>query len=233
MTTPFEHLLSPSGAPFQPPDDVIAWLRGKTPAELSAIEVMSEGSRVPRPLFPDALRYRNARGESCEIPVLFKLPNDDDFAGATQDACAHVAKLAGVKDRKLTPAEAKELVGPIRFENFDTAAVVARCALEPKAPHPPAFMLFLLLADIGPDGIADAFDRLNILQRTWSVRAASLTEAQFWGLCAEIARVRNIGPLGGLAPALQGAFMVRAAEMSLAYRTLSSSSGSNPDSTPE
>lgn len=230
MTT-LEHLLSPTGAPFQPPDDVIAWLRGKTPEQLNAIEVMSEGSRIPRPLFPDVLRYRNARGESCEIPILFKLPNDDDLAGATADACAHVAKLAKVP--KLTPTEARELVGGVRFENFETAAVVARCALEPKPPHPPAFLLFLLIADIGPDGIADAFDRMNLLRATWSVRASTMTEAQFWGVCAEIARVRNISPLAGCAPGLQNAIAVQMAEMSLGYRKLSSSSGSNDSSTPE
>lgn len=233
MTTPFEHLLSPTGAPFQPPDDVIAWFRGKTPAELRAIEVLAEGSRVPRALFPDVLRYRNARGESCEIPILFKLPNDDDFEQATRDACEHVAKKHGVKDRKITPNEARELVGPVRFENYDTAAVISLCALEPKPPHPRAFLLWLLLLDIGPDGIADAFDRLNLLRAAWSVRASTMSEGQFWGVCAEIARVRNISPLAGCAPGLQSAIAVQMAEMSLAYRKLSSSSGSSPPSTPE
>jgi len=91
----------------------------------------------------------------------------------------------------------------------------------------------LLLADFLPDSIADAYERIELLRRTWSIRASSLTEAQFWGLCAELARVKNISPLAGLAPALQGAFMVRLAEISLSYRTLRSSSGSSDSSTQE
>ena len=231
MTT-FAHVPSLTAPPFQPPDDVIAWLRGKTPEELHAIEHPTGDGRIPRVLFPDVLRYRNSRGESCEVPVLFKIPTDDDLAAATAEAVKHVAERIA-KVPKLTRAEAVDLVGPARFENFDTAALVSICALDPKNPAVRAYQLWLLLADFLPDSIADAFERIELLRRTWSIRASSLTEAQFWGLCAELARVKNISPLAGLAPALQGAFMVRLAEMSMNCRMKHSSSGSSDSSTPE
>ena len=232
MTTDFAHALSPTAPPFQPPDDVLAWLRGKTPEELHAIEHAGTDGRIPRVLYADVLRYRNAKGESCEVPVLFKIPTDEDLAAATAEAVKHVAeKIARVP--KLTRAEAIDLIGPTRFENFDTAALVSICALDPKNPATRAYLLPLLLADFLPDSIADAYERIELLRRTWSIRASSLTEAQFWGLCAELARVKNISPLAGLAPALQGAFMVRLAEISLSYRTLRSSSGSSDSSTQE
>lgn len=228
----FEHLLAPNPLPSQPPEDVIAWLRGKTREELKAIEIPGSEGGMPQQRFPDALRYRRGNGDECSIPVLFKIPNDDDNDDAAQEAIRYIAKKRGDPSIR-TQAQAIEQVGAIRFANFETAAIVSLCTFDVKPPHPRAYLLPLLLHDFPADLIQDAFDRIELLRRTWTVRVSSLTEAQFWAYCAEIARCRNISPLAGLASALQDALMVRMANESLSYRMSLSSSGSNDSSTPE
>lgn len=226
MSDPFQHRSSPNAPPFQPDEDVITWLRGKTPAELNAIEVIERDAVVPTSLFPDVIRYRNGRGEPCEVAVLLKIPTEPDFVTATADAVKFVAHAHKGKEVE-TPDQAKALVGALRFENLDTAAIVALCARDPKPPHGRLYLLHVLAQSFPPSSIADAFERLEMLRRAWDVRVGELTEVQFWAFTAEIARVRNIGPLAALAPALQGAFITRQAVELRALRTLVSSAGSN------
>lgn len=243
----FAHQLSELQTP-QPTDDLEAWIRGKTPAQLQAIEVhepcpVCRGSTrqgeercdacdgtgkapIPTPLFPDALRYRDGMGKVCELGVYFKIPGEDDLGQATKDAVAYVAHLH--KGKKVeTPDQARELVGAMRFESYDNAAVVALCTRSRRAPHGREYMLHVLLKSIPPTTIAAAFERLSQLRRLWDVSVGELSEGQFWGFVKEVARVRNISPLGVLVPALQSAFIVRLAYELQASLTPSSSSGSS------
>lgn len=220
------HAPSTTGAPSQPAPDVLAWLRGKTLADWKTIEILDPGAAIPTQLFHDVIRHRNGKGEQCETPVLFKIPTEDDMAIATGDAVAHVARISKAKDIT-TPEQAMALVGKVRFVNFETAAVVAICVRSPEPPHGRRYLLNVLVQSFLPGSIADAFDRLDMLRRTWDVRVGDITEEQAWAFMAEIARVRNIGPLAVLDAALQNAFIVRAADICLTSRTSPSSAGSS------
>lgn len=227
----YPHKLAEHPAPHQPPEDVLAWLRGKTPAELNAIEATDPESKIPYPLFPDVMRYRNAKGEICEVPVMLKIPRENDLARATREAVQHVAGMHKGKNVE-TPDQARELVGATRFENFDTAALVALCAREVQPPHQQAYLLRTLVGTFDPSTIQDVFERLDMLRRTWDVRVGEITEEQLWGFVLEVARVRNLSPLAVLVPALQGGFILRVVCELAAYRMSKSSSGSSEPSTP-
>ena len=101
-----------------------------------------------------------------------------------------------------------------------------------RAPHGREYLLQVLVDTHLPQTIHDAFERLDILYRLWDVRVGTVTEEQFWAIAAEVARVRNVSPLAVLAPALQRAFITRAACELMNYRTSSLSSGSPIESTP-
>lgn len=249
MTT-FPHQISD----VQPPqgEEALSWIRGQTPEQLGAIDVHEpcplckgttrardgggacggcDGSGkapIPTPLFPDALRYRDGRGVVCELPVLLKIPGEDDLGQATKDAVGFVAHLHSGKKVE-TPEQARELVGDLRFASYDNAAVVALCVRSRKAPHPREYLLHVLLKSIPPTTISATFERLSQLRRLWDVQVHELTEGQFWGFVEEVARRRNISPLGVLVPGLQSAFIVRLALELKASRQPSSSSGSSTE----
>ena len=237
--------------PQQPPDDVLDWLRGKTPEELHAIEAHEpcatcrgvrasecldcDGSgkaAVPRTLFPESIRYRDRRGKVVEEPALLTFPREDDLLQAAREAVAHVAKLHPKKPCD-TPGEARALVGEVRYENLENAAVVALCVRNVAPPHVRAYKLHVMLQTFDSDTIVDVFNRIGVLQKLWSVRVSQLTEAQFWGFCAEVARVENASPLVVLDAGLLNAFVVRQACELTAFRTCKSCSGCSHDSTQE
>ena len=240
--------------PSQPSDDVLAWLKGKTLADLKAIEVFPPCAQckglktyekepcqlcdatgiasVPRQFIPDVLRWRAANGEMREQPITFVIPDEDDYLRATREAVKHVAFHHRGETIK-TPDQAREFVGATRFENLDNAALVALCVRSPKPPFGQVYMLHVLLKTHLPNTIFDAFTRLDLLFKLYKVTVAELTEAQFWGGCAEIARVRNIGFFGVLDPALQAPFIVRLAAELQKCRIELSGSGSSTASTQE
>ena len=248
MTTP------PDQIPHQPSEDVAAWMRGKTLADLRAIEVFPpcalckglktfEGApcavcdatgiaRVPRQFVPEVLRWRGADGAVKEEPITFAIPEEDDYLRATRDAVKHVAMLYKGETIK-TPDQAREYVGAARFESLDSAALVALCVRSPKAPYGQIYMLHVLLKTHLPSTVADAFTRLDLLFKLYKVTVSELTEMQFWTGASEIARVRNIGFFGALDHALQVPFIVRLAAELAKCRIELSGSGSSTRSTPE
>ncbi len=236
--------------PQQPPDDVLDWLRGKTPEELHAIEAHEpcatcrggggpcEDCRgtgkasAPRRFFPEALRYRNAAGKIVEERVLLVIPLEDDLADATREAVAHVAAKYP-KEVVKTPAHARELIGEVRFELLDIFALVSLCVRNVAPPHIRAYKLHTLLRTFDPSTLNDVFGRIDMLRRLWDVRVSQINENQFWGLCAELARVRNASPFVALDPGLHGPSISRLAVELHAYRTCSSCSGCKMHSSPE
>lgn len=233
MTT-FPHQISDAQPPFADTnaEEVVAWIRGKTPADLNAIEFMDRDALVPTTLFPETIRYRNAAGVICETHVMLKIPYEDDLAYGTQLAVQHVAGLH--KGRKIeTPEQAREYVGTIRFEAFETAAILSQCVRSTKPPHIYEYKLHVFLKTFPPTTIADLWDRLSMLRRLWDVRVSELSEEHFWAFAKEIARVKNIGPLAVLAPALQSVFICRLAAELTAQRTSNFSFGSPEESTRE
>lgn len=236
--------------PQQPPDDVLDWLRGKTAADLKAQEAHepcsacrgrdsascpdcggSGKSSVPRVFFPEALRYRNAAGKIIEEPVLYVTPREPDFQTATDEAVAYVAMRRGRKDID-TPEKARAAWGEVRFESLENAAIVALCVRNRQPPHIRAYKLHTLIDTFEPTTINDVFNRLGFLRKLWDVRVHQLTEAQFWGFCAEVARVQNVGPLVVLDDGLHAAFVERLASELHSYRTCKSCSGCREHSTP-
>lgn len=237
---------SPIQIPQQSGEDVFAWLKGKTPAELNAIEAHepcacragpfgkpvadcpdcggSGKAGIPRLFFPEALRYRNKAGTIVEERVMFVIPREDDLSLATREAVEHVQRQYP-KRKVETPAQARELIGEIRFELLDTFALVSLCVRHRDPPHGRAYKLHVFLATFDPTTINDAFGRIEMLRRLWDVRVSELDEEQFWALAAEIARVKNTSPFAVLAPGLHEPFITRLACELHVSRTGKSSTG--------
>jgi hypothetical protein len=245
---------TPIQIPQQPPDDVLAWLRGRTIEQLGAIDAREQcvcrlkhlgnadpdcpecnGSGVAGPMrrfFPDALRYRDALGKIVEEPVYLVIPREDDYGDATDEAVEHVAKRHPKATVK-TPAQAREAIGEERFYLLDIFALVSLCVRNRRAPHARAYKLNTLLQTYEPSTLNDAYGRIRTLERLWDVRVSHLTEDQFWALCAEIARVKNTSPFVVLAPALHEPCIARLASELHDFRTCKSCSGCKGHSTPE
>jgi hypothetical protein len=241
----------PVQIPQQPPDDVLDWLRGRTAADLAAIEALEpcatcRGSKsaadcpdcagtgkasVPRVFFPDAIRYRDGRGKIVEERVLFTIPREPDLEQATRETIEHVARSRGRKDIDTADA-ARALIGEVRFASLENAAIVGLCVRNPIPPHVRAYKLHVLIQTFDPTVIADVFNRIGMLRKLWDVRVHHLTEAQFWGFCAEVARVQNTSPLVVLDEGLQEAFVEKLACDLHAYRTCKSCSGCKDHSMP-
>ena len=249
MTTP--ETFTP--IPFQPdPAEAFAWLRGKTPEELQAIEVAEPcawclGSTVragktceacggagkagTSVLFPGALAYRDKLGREVREPVLWKIPSEVELTRATKEALAFV-RLENPGAKVETIAQAQAIVGEQRFLALENAATVCLCARTTTAPHGRAYLLPVFL-QLPTTMQRNAFFELDTLQKLWDVRVGELTEGQFWAFTAEIARVRNISPFAVLALDLQAPFIVRLACELSKRATSNSPSGSPTDSTPE
>lgn len=226
---------------------MLEWLRGKTVADLKAIEahevcssclgtkrtpsgpcVDCEGTgreSAPRNFFPESLRYRGPRGDVIEEPVLLVIPREDDLANATKEAVAHVARM--YPDSKVkTPAQATELVGDIRFTLFEGFAQLAICVRNVQAPHIRAYIsLHHMLRRFDPSTLNDAYARLDMIRKLWDVRVRQLDEEQFWAVASEVARVKNTSPLVVLDPALHEPFVTRLAAEAMRSRTGKSSTG--------
>lgn len=217
--------------PIQPDQDALAWLRGRTIEELKAIEIDEPDSPIPTLLFPEPMRYRNARGEQMEIPTLLKIPRDDDHTTGTINAVAWVAKKFNEPACR-TPARARELLGSEGYySHLERCATLCLVLRNPKNPTLPAFLLDVFLKTFETPSIKDIWERAETLSRIFDPRLGQLTEAQFWQLAAEVARVRNASPLFVLAPASLSDFITRAGAELTRFRTLSSSSSSSTGST--
>jgi hypothetical protein len=246
----------PIQIPQQPDDEVIAFLRGKTPEELNAIEAhelcpgcngakvqpgtsdpcaVCSGtgrSAIPRMFFPEALRRRDARGRIVEEPVYLTIPTEPDMLRAQRETVTYIAREYGAPDVKTITA-AREIVGALRFQAIENAALVSLCARNMQPPHIRAYLLNVLLATYSPSTIADVYTRLDTLHRLWDVRVSYLTEEQFRAMCAELARVKNASPFVALDHALHGPFVTSLAERLTAFQTCSSCSGCKHRSTAE
>ncbi len=246
MTTPPDPLI-----PHQPdPADALAWLKGKTPEELGAIEVQEPCAwcrGAPRKdtcaacggtgkaglvtLFPGALSYRNARGQEVREELLWKIPGELELTRATKAAVEFVA-LEHPKQKVENIAAAQALVGEQRFLALENAALVCAAARSTKAPHGPLYLLPIFLQTFPRTTQVNAFFELDTLSKLWDVRVGHLTEEQFLAFVAELARVRNITPFAVLALDLQAPFIVRLACELRAFQTCNSCSGCTQHSTP-
>lgn len=217
--------MSPSIPPVTIPPDVPAWLRGKTLADLDAIE---HGGRV---LIPENIRRRGPRGDEVLVPVMVQVPTEQERALARIDAIKHVADMR--KGMRIETVEAAQAaIGNDVFENLDTFAILARCVLEPKAPHGRAYMLDILIGTFPPSSLFDLYLRVDFYARLYNPRIEDMDEAMFWPAVLEIARVRNLGPLAAIGGGAQNAFITRMAVELSSSRMLKSSSPSSATSTP-
>lgn len=208
------------------------WFAGKTLEELDAIEI---GRRV---MIPEALRRRGAKGDIIEEPVLAQVPTEQERALARVDAIRHVAELRKWRDDPInwTVDRCRDQIGPEVFENIDTHAIVARSLFDRTLVEgkPVQYMMLdVLISSWPPSSIADIYDRLDFYSVLYNPRAGELSEEKFWQCVANIAKVRNISPLGGMRGDLQNAFVARAMSELWRLRMLSLSSGSTEISTPE
>lgn len=242
--------------PIQPTSRALAWLRGRTFAELGAIEAQElcttcsgtktrdekpcedcEGTGrtiAARKFFPGSMKWRGANGQVFEDRVMFVVPNDDDYLVAQETAIAWFARRYNEPAIK-TEEQAVARVGAALYARKERAALVALCARKVEPPHVPAFTPRTIL-DLGrfdPHTLDLACEEIKLLREVNEIPVADLSEVQFLTLAREVARVGNASPLLVLDDALRGPFVTTLARRYVASQTESSGSGSPAASTLE
>lgn len=94
------------------------WLKGKTLADLQAIE---DGGRL---LFPDVIRRAKAGGKWEEVPIMVRIPTPRDKRTARLEAIQHFTK------HKLDRDKDADL-----FQEVETLSLLSRIMHERKPPH--------------------------------------------------------------------------------------------------
>lgn len=188
--------------------DPVAFFAGKTREELKLVEYCHQV------LMPDAFRRQGAAGPTFD-PCWIRVPRETDLDMARIDAIAEVARIT--KDKSIRTVEAaQKAIGPERFENLDTSAIVARCAHEPEPPKvdgelPQQFMtLEILRSTYLFSAIYDVFEHMDILRFELDPRFDKLTEEQFWLASRHITEKGTISPLGAMRGDTQRVFVVEA-----------------------
>ncbi len=247
MTTP-----APEQVPIQPTSKALAWLRGRTFAELGAVEAQEicpecrgikraapcaecEGTgrtTTRRKFFPGSMRWRDATGAIVEDKVLFVLPREEDFQRAQDMAIAWFAKHYSDSTIK-TVEQAEQRATSARYAAKERAALVSLCARAPEPPHIQAFTMRTLLDRFDPHTLDLAVEEIKLLRELNEIPVADLTEVQFVTLAREVARVGNASPLLVLDDALRGPFVTTLARRYVASLTASSGSGLPEGSTQE
>lgn len=213
----------PLPLPLQLDPDALEWIRGRSVEELRAIEFIEPDNPIPTLLFPEPMRYRNAKGEQLSIPTLLKIPRDDDHVQGTINAVAWVAKKFKETTCR-TPARARELLGSDGyFTHVERCATLCLVLRNPNNPAIGAFLLDVFMKTFEASAIKDIWDRAETLAAIFDPRLGSITEGQFWALAAEVARVKNPSPLFALGPASLSDFITKAGVELTRSRTRSSS----------
>jgi len=221
MTTP-----QTTSLPIQPDEDALEWLAGRSAEDLKAIEIQEPDHPIPTLLFPDAMRFRDARGTVKEFPVLFKIPRDDDHVSGTIAAVGWVAKKFSDPACK-TPARARELVGDDGyFGHLERCGTLCRVLRRAEPPHIQAFLLDIFVSTFDGPSVRDIWERVETVARIFAPRLGSITEKQFWRLASEVARTKNVTPLFALGTDSLNDFIRRAAEAAMLSQMPRSSSGS-------
>lgn len=242
--------------PIRPTERALAWLNGRTFAELNAIEAQElcadcrglktidgkpcedcEGTGrtiARRKFFPGALKWRDTKGTIQEDRVLFVVPKPNDYLEAQEATIAWFAKRYH-DDTLKTEDQVKTRIGAVLYVMKENAALVSLCARALEPPHIRAYTFRTVfdLERFDSHTIYLACEELKLLRELNEIPVASLTEVQCLRLAQEVARVGNASPLLGLDEGLRGPCMTTWARAYVASRTASSGSGSPAASTPE
>lgn len=193
------------------------WLRGKTLADLQAIE---HGGRL---LFPDVLRRARADGKWEEVPVMLRVPRPQERAAARVEA------VELFRTRKLDRQADADL-----FDEFERMALLARCILERTPPHEQHALTDWLLGS-GGEGkgydqgtLWDAWQKIQAYQSMTSPQAEDMGVEDIVAAARGVARVGNLTPFAAIAGPAQDACVIGMARLLDAYLT-DRSSGPSPE----
>lgn len=240
--------------PIQPTDRALAWLNGRTFADLKALDVHEpcstcngkpgdktceecEGTgfaTFARKYYPGALRWRGTNGDVLEDKVLFVVPLPNDYIDAREITIGWFARR--YKDDTIKTEEAaRARAGDMLYAMKEQAALISICARTVEPPHVRAFTprTMLDLQRFDQHTIFLACEELKLLREMNEIPVASLTDAQFIRWAQEVARVGNASPLLVLDVGLQGLCVSRLAAQFVASLKSNSGSGLPEGSTPE
>ena len=201
--------------------DAREWLKGKTLADLDAIEFHG------RLLFPDVVKRAKSDGTFEEVPVLVRVPRHPETLEARVEAAALFKKRGLDRDKD------SDL-----FDEYETLAILARCMRDPKPPHDQHAPIDWLLSgdpDKGYDlpSLFEVWEHMKLYQALMDPRITEPTQEDVVAAVLAIDRVRNLTPFAAIAGPALDSFVISMAVLLASYLRHSSSSRSTETSTPE
>ena len=182
------------------------WLDGADFAELGALE--HEG----RLHFPESLKKRNAKGELVEVPIVIRIPRQEERARARVEARKWCEKI-GIDPEK----DADHL------DSFDTLCLCARAIRDVEPPHAQHMLAHDLVASYDTRSLLDAWDRINFYDRMLDPRPEEIDDATFERLVEAVRKAGNLRPLAAIAGSAHDRFVTRmASELSSLWTARSS-----------
>ena len=192
--------------------ELLDWIERKTTRDLQAIEVGG------RNLYPDVIRWRDAKGRVVERPCLLRVPDLIERAKATAEAAAWLARLKLDRERDAR-----------HFDNLETMCLVARATREAREPYEQHKVAEDFAATYGARTVLDLWERINLLDRAEDPRVHTLRDGEADALIHAIAKRLDLGPLAGIASEEQDSFVTSMAVRLSRYLT-SAASASSPES---
>jgi hypothetical protein len=199
------------------PIDPIAALRGKSWAELEAIEA-ADG----RLLFADTIKRKRRDGTLEEVPIKLRVLRKDERRKARAEARKWAEKEA------LDPEKDAQL-----FDDLDTVCILARAIREVKEPHEQHMIAEQLEHAYDMRSLEELWSRYQVYEDLTDPRIHVQDDATFWAAVGACCKARNILPLTALGSLAQNACILRMAEEALSSPTFKSWYSQFENSTPE
>jgi hypothetical protein len=198
------------------PVDPIAALRGKSWAELEAIEA-ADG----RLLFADSIKRKRKDGTLEEVPIKLRVLRKDERRKARAEARKWAEKegLDTERDAKL-------------FDDLDTVCILARAIRDSKEPHDQHMMAEELERSYDMRSLEELWSRYQVYEDLTDPRVNVLDDATFWAAVGACCRARNILPLTALGSLAQNDCILRMGEEALTSPSFKSFYSAFESSTP-
>lgn len=195
-------------------EDFHRWIEGREFEELRALEF--EG----RLYFPETLKRRGAKGEFVEVPIVLRVPRQEERAKARVDARKWCEKIG------LDPEK-----NPDHLDSFDTLCICARAIRDREPPHAQHMLPQDLVGTYDVRPLLEMWDRVNFYDRLLDPRPDELDDETFEKLVHQMRKAGNLRPLAAIGGYAQDTFVLRMASELSSFLTARSSAPSPETST--
>jgi len=216
--------------PWQRGEDIAAFFRGKSAAELDIIE---HGGQA---FYSERLRRKSPQdGQAEHVKLRVRAVGALDKARARLQALIWARKLAVEEGYKvpevLTIAEAEAIYGASYFDWLDTLCIISQVAVEHDQPAEPFFMAEMLAKNYTEASLSALWEAICFYTNHEDIRADDLDEEQFVATVLAIDRTRGVLPLLALGGGCRDRFVTSMASRLANFLTPKSSSPSTGKST--